>query len=73
MSTTKPRIHLAVSDVMHTHLRRIARRQGVPLATAVVHLVAEALELEEDRVLQKIAETREQAKKRLVSHEKAWS
>jgi len=59
MPTTKHRINLAVPADMDRTLHELARRDEASVATKTLHLIRRALELEEDLVLQKVAESRE--------------
>lgn len=72
MPTTKPRINITVSDETKRILTRLAQRDNMPEATKAARLIELALELEEDIVLNQIAEKRDVKRARFVSHAKAW-
>ncbi|MDP2664460.1 MAG: hypothetical protein Q8O97_00595 [bacterium] len=72
MSTTKARINITLSNDVREALARFANRDKVPQATKAAHLLEMALELEEDRVWNTIAERRDLKNARYLSHNKAW-
>ena len=73
MATTKERINISVSKGTRKMLRHLAKRDQVPEATKAAHLIMEALELEEDRMLSAIADERlKNHKGRWLSHEEVW-
>ena len=73
MPTIKQRINISIPDEVKFALIKLARRDHVPPATKATHLITTALEIEEDVVLNKIAEKRDKKGARFVSHKKAWS
>lgn len=72
MSTTKARINISLSKPLRQELFRLARRDEVPQATKAAHLLETALEMEEDRVWDKVATSRDNKKTGFVPHSKAW-
>lgn len=72
MPTTKTRINISLPDTVKEMLYKIARRDHVPEATKAARLLEIALELEEDRVWDKIAEKRDTKHARFVSHVRVW-
>ena len=72
MPTTKQRINISVSDEIKSALIKIARRDHMPAATKAAHLITAALEIEEDIVLNEIAEKRDRKDAQFISHKKAW-
>jgi predicted DNA-binding protein len=72
MSTTKSRINISVSDEIERALFALAKRDQVPNATKAAELLRAAIEIEEDSVLNRIAEERDQKGVRFVSHRSAW-
>ena len=72
MPTSKKRINVTLSDELDHFLGVLAKQDDVPKATKAVKLIEIALELEEDRVLSKIAEERDTKDAKYVSHEEAW-
>lgn len=73
MPTTKSRINISLSDEMKEALHKISRRDRVPAATKAARLLELALELEEDKVWNDLAEKRDAKTARFLSHKKAWS
>lgn len=58
---------------MRETLKRLAKRDQKPVATKVVDLIEEALELEEDLMLSKIADDRlKNYKGPWLSHDEVW-
>ncbi|HEY5383203.1 MAG TPA: toxin-antitoxin system, antitoxin component [Candidatus Paceibacterota bacterium] len=73
MTTTKKRINISVSKETERALKYLAKRDQAPLATKVIALVEEALELEEDRMLSAIADERlNNHKGRWLTHQEVW-
>ncbi len=73
MATTKQRINISVSKDMQETLKWLAKRDQKPVATKVIDLIEEALELEEDLMLSKIADERLKGKVRWVKDsDKIW-
>lgn len=59
-------------DKINEALAKLARRDRVPRATKAARLLEIALEMEEDRLWDMIAEKRDTKSARYVSHSKAW-
>ena len=73
MATTKQRINISVSKSTHEALKYLAKCDEEPVATKAAYLLEEALELEEDRVLSKIADERLKGKVRWIKDsDKIW-
>lgn len=71
MPTLKKRINISVPKDIERALAKLAERDAVPQATKAAHLLAQAIEWEEDAVWEAIV--RERARNpRFVSHEQAW-
>ncbi len=71
MATTKQRINISVSKEAHRAIALLAKRDALPRATKARHLLEQAIEWEEDAVLEAIAQGRMKTP-RFVSHEAAW-
>ncbi|MDO8590802.1 MAG: hypothetical protein Q7R65_02375 [bacterium] len=71
MPTLKKRINISVSKDIERALAMLAKRDDVPQATKAAHLIARAIELEEDAVWDAIASRRARAG-RFVPHNQAW-
>ena len=72
MPTLKKRINITLADDLAVILEQLAKLDKVPQATKAAKLLEEALELEEDRVLDAIANEREAKGGRLISHKDTW-
>lgn len=73
MATAKTRINISVSKTTRDILRALAKRDETPVASKVVDLLEEAIELEEDRYFAKIAEERLRNNKgKWLTHEEIW-
>jgi len=66
MATAKTRINISVAKGTRDMLRTLAKREQMPVATKAARLIEEALELEEDRRLSAIADTRLREKVRWI-------
>ncbi len=71
MPTLKKRINISVSKDIERALAKLALRDDVPQATKAGHLLAQAIEMEEDVVWDAIASSRARTG-RFVSHQQAW-
>ncbi len=72
MATTKKRINITLSNTVEQALALAAKRDNVPQATKAVGLLQFALELEEDRIWDQVANKRDSQGAKFVSHAKAW-
>jgi hypothetical protein len=72
MPTIKKRINISISKELDRALIKLAKRDQVPQATKAEHLLRFALEIEEDNVLNAIAEGRDTSSAKFVSHRAAW-
>ena len=73
MPTAKTRINVSLSDELNSALKKLAHRDQVPTATTAARLLAEALEIQEDEVLDRIASERGKMKKvRYLTHKEVW-
>jgi len=72
MPTTKKRINISISKELDNALIKLAKRDQVPQATKAEHLLRFALEIEEDNILNTIAEGRDSSSTKFVSHKVAW-
>lgn len=59
MATTKNRVHISLSKPEEQFLTILAKRDQVPRATKASQLVRQAMEIEEDFALSKIAMERD--------------
>lgn len=72
MPTVKSRIHITPSDTLYTAIEQIAKRDNVRLASKVTELLQQAIEIEEDEVLHRIAQERDKNNVSFVSHQDVW-
>ncbi|KKQ82669.1 MAG: hypothetical protein UT07_C0023G0012 [Parcubacteria group bacterium GW2011_GWB1_38_8] len=72
MPTTKKRINISISKELDNALIKLAKRDQMPQATKAEHLLRFALEIEEDNILNTIAEGRDSSSTKFVSHKVAW-
>lgn len=75
MPTKNPRVNVVLEGPLYEGLSRWAKRDGISLSLKVRDLVKEALEIEEDRALARIAQKREQSfdRKKALTHQQVWS
>lgn len=73
MPTQKKRINITLPDDVDEILTILAKRDKVPKATKAISLLQAALEYEEDRILNDIAEERDTKDAVFLSHEEFWS
>lgn len=73
MPTTKTRINISVPDEIERALAKLAKRDRLPKATKAAHLIAAALETEEDIIWDEIAGKRDHGTPHFVPHKKAWN
>ena len=69
---SKKRIYISVSQVAHEALNALAVEKNTPVATAASQLLETALEIEEDKIWDKIASDRKQAEGKKYTHQEAW-
>ncbi len=74
MPTKNPRVNVVLERPLYEALRRLARRDGASLSLKARDLLRDALEVYEDRVLDRIAEERERTfdPSRALSHSEVW-
>lgn len=72
MLTTKKRLNITLSPDMETAIKRLAERDRVPRASKAAELLLMALEIEEDRVWDKLAQKRDKRGAKFLSHKTAW-
>ncbi len=68
----KQRIQVSLSYAAKMIIPALARKRRVPAATLASTLIDEALELQEDVALDRIASRRDTSRARFVSHKVAW-
>ena len=71
MATTKQRINITADSYVEKSLKFLAKRDKMPVSAKAVALLRVALELEEDMIWAKIADSRPD-KGPYIEHEKFW-
>lgn len=74
MPTSNPRINVVLEKPVYKSIEQLAKRDGVSLSLKVRDLVREAIGIEEDVALAKIAEKREKGftKAKALKHGEVW-
>ena len=74
MPTKNPRINVAVEKPIYSIIETLAKEKGVSMSMVTRELIKEALEINEDILLDSFAEEREEtfSKDRSLSHEEVW-
>jgi predicted DNA-binding protein len=74
MPSRNPRINIVVEPPLYERIEQLARRQGVSLSTAARDLIREALVIDEDVALARLADEREAPLREdaTLSHEEVW-
>lgn len=74
MPAKNPRVNVVLERPLYNTIERLASRDGVSLSLKVRDLVREALEIEEDIAISRIAETREKSfeRKKALKHDEVW-
>lgn len=72
MATTKTRINITPPETITFTLQFLAKRDDVPVATKANELIKRAIEIEEDEVFNKIAESRDVKLAKFIDHNNAW-
>ena len=75
MPTKNPRINVVLDKPLYKNVQFLAKKEGVSLSTKLRDLIREALEIQEDLQLTKIAEKREKSFKEslALTHEQVWA
>jgi transcriptional antiterminator Rof (Rho-off) len=75
MPTKQPRLNVVLEGPLYKAISRLARRDGVSRSLKARDLLRAALEVEEDVVLARFAETRERSfdRKKALTHNQAWA
>jgi hypothetical protein len=72
MPTKKRRVNITLPHHVDEALQSISERDGVPLASKALELLKSAIEIEEDTLLQEIAQERD-TEHASLSHDETWS
>ncbi len=74
MPTKNPRINVLLEEPIYESVEYLAKKDNISLSLKVRDLVKEALEIEEDIALSKLAEKREKTFKKssALKHSEVW-
>lgn len=72
MPTQKKRINMTPSEDLYNTLEALAERDGKSVSFKAVELVQMAIEIDEDDILNAIAEERDTDDAKFISHDEAW-
>lgn len=72
MVKTKRRINISVSEDINKELVNLARRDQISIAGKALELIKKAIQMEEDVVLDWLAQQRDNKNPKYLSHERAW-
>ncbi len=72
MLKTKKRINISVSADTNQELIKLAERDQVPVASKALDLIKKAIQIEEDEVLDLLAQQRDIKNAKYSSHEQVW-
>ncbi len=74
MPTKNPRINIVVEKPVYEAIKKIAKKEGVSMSLKARDLLREALEINEDRILEQIASEREKTflRTHALRHEEIW-
>jgi hypothetical protein len=75
MPTKNPRINVVLDKPLYKNVQFLAKKDGVSLSTKLRDLIKEALDVQEDIFLAKLAEKREGSfqESTALTHEQVWS
>ena len=73
MPTTKKRLNITMSDSLDKDLAFLSERDNVSMSTKASELLKVAIEIEEDSILNQIAESRDKKEAKIISHKDVWS
>ena len=73
MPTTKTRLNITLLPEMEIAVKKLAIRDKISKSSKAAELIRLALEIEEDRLWDKLAQKRDVKSAKFVSHKKAWA
>lgn len=73
MATSKKRINISLPKDVELVLKVLAKRDNVPTATKAIELIKYAIEIEEDRIWDRLASERDTKDAKFISHKEFWS
>ncbi|MBU2523802.1 hypothetical protein KKG71_01240 [Patescibacteria group bacterium] len=72
MATSKKRINISLPSDIEKVLEKIAARDDLPQATKAIQLIRMAIEIDEDEILNRVANERDAKNAKFVPHKDAW-
>ena len=72
MPSIKKRINLTVDYKTYSALKSLSGKKQQKISTLSLHLIQEALNLQEDMYFSKIADKRLSQKQKRIPHDKVW-
>lgn len=72
MPTQKKRINMTPPEDLYNALESLAERDGKSVSFKAVELIQMAIEIDEDDILNAIAEERDRGDAKFISHDEAW-
>ena len=73
MATNKKRINVTLDSDLEFLLETLANRDQMSQSSKAVQLIKMAIELDEDEVLNQLAEQRDKKGAKFTDHNKAWN
>jgi hypothetical protein len=73
MATTKKRLNITLPAKLEQAISVIAKRDSVPAATKITELLKTAVEIEEDEVLLRLAQSRDTKSAKFIEHDEFWN
>jgi hypothetical protein len=75
MPTKNPRINVVLDKPLYKNVQFLAKKEGVSLSTKLRDLIRDALEIQEDLQLTRMAEKREKSfdESKALTHEQVWT
>ncbi len=73
MATNKKRLNIALSPELEVAIKQLADRDNLSQSSKAAELLLTALEIEEDRVWEKLTRERDKKEARFVCHGEAWA
>ena len=72
MATSKKRINVTLPDDIEASLEKLADRDQMPVATKASYLIKLAIEIDEDDILNAVAENRDTKDAKFLKHNQVW-
>lgn len=72
MLRTKKRINISISEEINQELIKLAERDQVPVTSKALELIKRAIQIEEDEVLDLLAQQRDTKDAKYLFHEQTW-